>query len=142
MNRLRGGKERGLELLVQHGRRDLLGAAVAKADVTHLIVDIFGPFDAVAGSEVEDTLDWFDFAADQVAVAAENRLRLGLIGIQADEVAEMGVVGEDIPVRDASPTAIGRANKNFGRVQFVGDYLEVPPNFTGQSEFQCALIGV
>ena len=69
-------------------------AAVAKADVASLIVDGFGPLNLILSSYVKDAFERHDGCADQISITGEDRLRLGFIRVEADEVAEVRVVGK------------------------------------------------
>src|SRR4026207_902992 len=107
-----------------------MGAAVAKADIARLFVDGLGPLNLIFRGDVEHAFDGFDCRTDYIAVAGENGLRVNFVRIEANEVAEVGVGCEPTPVACARAFLVFVTSQDLRDVDFVGDYLEMPPDFT------------
>ena len=140
MYRLSGGQESSLKLLVKGRGRDLLDASITESDAACLFMDVLRPFELILGRKVEHAPNGFDLRS-QVTVAGEDGLWLGFVRVEADEIAEVGVVGEGFPDGNACSLAVIAADKDLRRVHLIRNGLKMTPDFIAHHELFCAVAG-
>src|ERR1700722_7698026 len=95
-----------------------LHTAVRECDVALAIVYLLGPAHRLVGFQIEKMIERLR-SIGNMPVSGEEHGGIGLVSIEADEIAHIGVIEIRGEIRSGSSFGIAGADDDLGRAQFV-----------------------
>ena len=116
---------------------NLLGTSVTESNVALVVVHVSSPHKGVRRMNFHNPIAG-KHAAGNIAVAGQDRLRSRLIGIQANEVADI-VILQLRPIDLSCSLRFAETPKDFGRSKLIAHRAKQRGQIAGQCDFLDAI---